>query len=93
MGELRLTHILPPPDLTAQRLLFLASIASRGDSGDPLDTAILRETDGVRGLPVELLATFPFTEGRRRESAIVRDGDGTLIAASKGATETRNNFV
>jgi len=88
VGELRLTHILPPPDLTAQRLLFLASIASRGDSGDPLDTAILRETDGVRGLPVELLATFPFTEGRRRESAIVRDGDGTLIAASKGATET-----
>ncbi len=89
-GELHLTHLVPSPALGAERLLFFASIASRADSGDPLDTAILRQADGAgaRGLPVELLAAFPFTEGRRRESAIVRDRDGTLIAATKGATET-----
>jgi Ca2+-transporting ATPase len=89
-GQLHLTHLLPAPPLVAPRLLFLASIASRADSGDPLDSAILREADGegARGLPVEPLATFPFTEGRRRESAIVRHGDGTFIAAAKGATET-----
>jgi Ca2+-transporting ATPase len=89
-GRLHLTHLLPAADLEDKRLLFFASIASRGDSGDPLDAAILREADGngARGLPVELLATFPFTEGRKRESTIVRDQDGTLIAATKGATET-----
>ncbi len=89
-GRLHLTHLLPAPELAAPRLLFLAAIASRGDSGDPLDAAILREAggEGARGLPVELLAIFPFTEGRRRESVIVRDPDGALIAAAKGATET-----
>ncbi len=89
-GRLHLTHLLPAADLEDKRLLFFASIASRGDSGDPLDAAILREADGdpARGLPVELLATFPFTEGRKRESTIVRDQDGTLIAVTKGATET-----
>jgi Ca2+-transporting ATPase len=89
-GRLHLTHLLPAPDLTAPRLLFFAAIASRGDSGDPLDAAILRSAggEGVPGLPVELLAIFPFTEGRRRESVIVRDPEGVLIAAAKGATET-----
>lgn len=89
-GRLHLTHLLPAPDLAAPRLLSLAAIASRGDSGDPLDAAILREAGGedARGAPVELLAVFPFTEGRRRESVIVRDPDGALIAAAKGATET-----
>lgn len=89
-GRLHLTHLLPAPELAAPRLLFFAAIASRGDSGDPLDAAILRSAngEGARGLPVELLATFPFTEGRRRESVIVRDPDGALIAAAKGATET-----
>lgn len=89
-GQLHLTHLLPAPGLGAPRLLFLASIASREESGDPLDAAILRSAGGEGGqrLPIELLATFPFTEGRKRESAIVRDADGVLVAAAKGATET-----
>ena len=89
-GRLHLTHLLPAAGLEDKRLLLFASIASRADSGDPLDVAVFREADGngALGLPVELLATFPFTEGRKRESAIVRHPDGTLIAATKGATET-----
>src|SRR5438552_2290650 len=88
-GQLRLTHRLPAPGLDDARLLFLASAASRSDSGDPLDAAILREAGATGGgVAVEPLATFPFTEGRRRESAIVRDRDGMLIAAMKGASET-----
>ncbi|MBI2161843.1 MAG: cation-transporting P-type ATPase [Candidatus Rokubacteria bacterium] len=88
-GRLHLTHLLPAPELAAPRLLFFAAIASRGDSGDPLDAAILREAEGqgAPALPVEQLAIFPFTEGRKRESAIVRDPDGALVAAAKGATE------
>ena len=88
-GRLTLAHLLPAPGVPEGRLRALAAIASRPESGDPLDAAILRETprEGARGLPVELVATFPFTEGRRRESAIVRDPDDTLIAVTKGAAE------
>ena len=88
-GRLSLTHLLPAPGVPERRLRVLAALASRSESGDPLDAAILREAAdaGARGLPVDLVATFPFTEGRRRESAIVRDADGALIAVTKGATE------
>jgi Ca2+-transporting ATPase len=89
-GRLRLTHLVPAPGVSEPRLLHYAAIASRDSSGDPLDAAILAaaDGDGVRGMPAEPLATFPFTEGRKRESAIVRERDGALIAAAKGATET-----
>ncbi len=38
-GRLHLSHLLPAADLEDKRLLFFASIASRDDSGDPLDAA------------------------------------------------------
>ena len=88
-GRLSLTHLVPAPGVVERRLRRLAAIASRPDSGDPLDAAILREAldGGARGLQVELVATFPFTEGRKRESSIVRDEDGGLIGVTKGAAE------
>ncbi|HVN37024.1 MAG TPA: hypothetical protein VMW19_02485 [Myxococcota bacterium] len=33
-------------------------------------------------------ATFPFTEDRRREAAIVRDAHGRRVAVAKGSPET-----
>ena len=87
-GRLHLTHLLPAPGLDDARLLRVAALASREESGDPLDASILRAAgDGAPGGAVELLATFPFTEGRKRETAIVRDADGALVAAAKGAAE------
>lgn len=88
-GRLELTHLLPAPGLDARRLLVCAGLASRRASGDPLDRVILDALGGDdgRGAPAEVLATFPFTEGRKRESAIVREPDGTLLAAAKGAAE------
>jgi Ca2+-transporting ATPase len=59
-------------------------LASRSESGDPLDTAILA-TDRSDP-PTVSVATFPFTEDRRRETAVVRAGDA-LLAATKGAPE------
>ena len=44
-----------------------------------------------KGRPVPprlLLATFPFTEDRRREVNVVRDGNGGFLVAAKGAPET-----
>ncbi|WP_317933110.1 cation-transporting P-type ATPase [Halioxenophilus sp. WMMB6] len=67
-------------------LLATAALASRRETGDPLDLAILqgREPE-ARAL---LVQTFPFTEDRKRETAIWRIADGSLLAAAKGAPET-----
>ncbi len=88
-GRLALTHLLPAPGLDQRRLLAYAALASREASGDPLDAAVLGAAggDGGRDVAVEILATFPFTEGRRRESAIVREPGGALLAVAKGAAE------
>jgi len=86
-GRLSLTHLLPAAGLTASRLRALAAVASRPEADDPLDAAILRETAPETAGELELIATFPFTEGRKRESAIVRGRDGSLMAVTKGAAE------
>ena len=87
-GRLRVSRLLPADDTTEDFLLRMAGIASRAETGDPLDAAILAEA-AARGCPAapEGAATYPFTEHRRRETAIVRDGE-RLLAASKGSPET-----
>ena len=85
-GSLRLTHLLPADGISGERLLFLASIASLRSAGDPLDAAILREAGAVPP-GTDVLATFPFTEARKRETAVIRDRDGALLASTKGAAE------
>jgi Ca2+-transporting ATPase len=89
-GRLRLTHLSPGRDVDEAGLLRLAMLASRGDGGDPLDVAVIaeagkREESRVDG--VERIATFPFTESRKRETAIVREKQGTVLAVTKGAAE------
>ena len=74
-GRLRLMHLVAAESVSDAELLSLAALASRRDSADPMDEAVLREADAAgagtdsRGV----LATFPFTEGRKRETAIARD--------------------
>jgi len=90
-GRLDLRHRLPAADLDETRLVFLAALASRTETGDPLDTAILREAHLTGPLAAgrpRVLATFPFTEGRKRETAVVCDVEGRLLATAKGAAET-----
>ena len=84
-GRLRVTHVVPADGTTPARLAFLAGRASRGDHGDPLDTAILA-VEGAGGARTTV-ATFPFTEERRRETAVVQEAGG-LLAVTKGAAET-----
>jgi Ca2+-transporting ATPase len=83
-GRLHLAHHYAVRDITDQRLLFIAAAASRRDSGDPMDMAILDKAT----LPGDfsLTASFPFTEDRKRETGIFRDTDG-WSAAVKGAPE------
>lgn len=84
-GQIRLAHYYPAAGLSTQALLTLAALASRRDSGDPLDVTILEATS--TNATVKRIATFPFTEDRKRETAMVQVHPRTLLAAVKGAPE------
>jgi Ca2+-transporting ATPase len=83
-GRLRLAHLSCADDLAEPRLLALAALAARRETGDPMDVAI---HDAAEPVERRVIATFPFTEDRKRETGIVEE-DGTLVAAVKGAPET-----
>jgi Ca2+-transporting ATPase len=85
-GRLALSHRIPAEGTSAECLIRWAALAARRESGDPLDVALIAAA--LPGEPVERLAAFPFTEDRRRETAIVRMPDGLRIAVVKGAPET-----
>jgi Ca2+-transporting ATPase len=85
-GRLALAHRIPAADTSPEQLVYWAAAASRCDSGDPLDGAL---TDAApEAIAIERLAAFPFTEDRRRETAIIRLADGARMAVVKGAPET-----
>ena len=86
-GRLHLTHVVPTDGVSEARLLALAAVASREESGDPIDVTIVRAAAGHAPVAAERLATFPFTEDRKRETAIVRSVDGDTVAVVKGASE------
>jgi Ca2+-transporting ATPase len=88
-GRLHLAHLVAVDEIAENGLLDLAAVASRHDSNDTLDGALLRAAT-ARGRPVvtaEVLETFPFTEDSRRETAVIRDRDGRVLAATKGSPE------
>lgn len=88
-GRLRVARVLPAAEASSAQVLRAAALASREEGGDPLDVALLDAAAGARALPRGMPpeATFPFTEERQRETAVVRDGPGGLLAVVKGAPE------
>lgn len=82
-GTLQLSHVVPEAGIGDARLRRLAGVASRRESRDPMDIAILGQEEGDG---IERVATFPFTEDRRRETGVGRDDDA-LVAVAKGAPE------
>ena len=88
-GALRVTAQVPADGLPPARLLALAAIASRRETGDPLDAAILDAAAAVQApVPTPVVRTFPFTEDRRRETGVARDAGARLLVATKGSPET-----
>jgi P-type Ca2+ transporter type 2C len=86
LGQLRVTRVIAAPGFDAAHVLAIAAGAARRETGDPLDQAIL---DAAGAEPVDALATFPFTEDRRRETVVIATPDGAgAIAMTKGAPET-----
>jgi Ca2+-transporting ATPase len=87
-GRLRLARHALAEGVSHARLVALAAMASRHETGDPLDAAILDEARArAVAVPADVVATFPFTEDRRRETAIVREAEGPLLVATKGSPE------
>lgn len=84
-GKLTLAHPLPVEGSSRERLLTMACLASRRDSGDPLDDALF-QASGCDDEPT-VLASFPFTEARKRETTVVEQ-QGKAMALVKGAPET-----
>ena len=89
-GRLRVGHVQPVTGLEPHDVLRLAALASREETGDPLDRALL-DAAGAPSRAPQVVATFPFTEDRKRETVIVRAAGGVVavtLAVTKGAPET-----
>ncbi len=88
-GTLRVGHVDPAPGRDEADVLAAGAVASRAATGDPLDLAILAAAAaaGVVDEATETLATFPFTEDRRRETGVVRTADGAIRSSTKGSPE------
>ncbi len=86
-GRLALSDTSPAPGVPREWLLTLAAATSRPESGDPLDAVILAERAEP---PADWHRThlYPFTEDRRRETAVWERADLPPLATIKGAPET-----
>ncbi len=90
-GVLTLNHRLPVSGVSEQELLEAAAWASRAESLDPMDQAILdllsMERGDLQPDTRRVLAVFPFTEDRKREVVIRQDGSRRPESWIKGAPE------
>lgn len=88
-GTLKLAHMVPVDGISDAGLLEVAAGASRSESGDPLDIAIVSQgAEGALSNALgERVAIFPFTEDRKRETGVWRNVGGELLAYTKGAAE------
>lgn len=88
-GKLSLTHVLSSRGFSEEDLLESARAAC-SSAEDPLDLAILESPLFVLQLPSEKkkIHHFPFTEDRKRETALVQSSEAWIFAHTKGAPET-----
>lgn len=84
-GRLKLSHQAPVAEVDASQLLGIAAAACDTLGQDALDVAIL---DATHATGFQRVARFPFTEDRKRETAILELAPGRLGAFVKGAPET-----
>ena len=84
-GRLALDEVLPAEGIDRETVLALGAAASRRETGDPLDLCLLDRAAPPEG---QVEAVYPFTEDRRREVAVLRDGPKGWLVCAKGAPET-----
>ncbi|MEN9724250.1 MAG: Cation transporting ATPase [Pseudomonadota bacterium] len=88
LGQVGLEHLLPEVGVSDNELLQVALAASASGGLDPIDQAIQNRASeqGIKPRGVRE-RVFPFTEDRKRETAWVRDSQGSMSFAIKGAPE------
>ncbi len=89
-GRLQIDHLEVAAADSSDHLLSLATMASRRETGDPMDLALLDACPEQSSHPLgpgwTVEQTFPFTEDRLRETQVMRNA-AQLLAATKGAPE------
>lgn len=85
LGEFQLINIQNSPSVSRDRLLEGARTASEEEPTDPVDVAIAKFYSGSD--QAEKILGFPFTEERKKESAISRSLAGDIYCFTKGAPE------
>lgn len=86
-GRFSVAQSLPAAGIDEKTLLSIAALASREDSFDLLDLAIMEEVKNIQLVIEKRVHTYPFTEDRKRETSVVAKESHWLIA-TKGAPET-----
>ena len=87
-GQFQVVRFLSPDVINNEKLLSIAAIASRTESGDLIDLAIFDEVNKEQLIIPARVSTFPFTEDRKRETSISRLNQNAYLIATKGAPET-----
>ncbi|CAM2759718.1 cation-translocating P-type ATPase [Legionella worsleiensis] len=86
-GHFKVALCVPAAHTDSQTVLYLAALASRKDSYDLLDMAIMDEADKAQLYLEPRIKTYPFTEDRKRETAVIAK-DSSWFFVTKGAPET-----
>lgn len=86
-GRLKLIDAIPAGGFKTKDLLYIANLASRRESGDPLDVAIIEEAKKKDIGEAKRVATFPFTEDRKCETSAVKIAENQFLIATKGLPE------
>lgn len=85
-GLLKLTHLDPYDGLNENDILEASFYATSPEGSDPIDQAIQEVAIEAKILPIKSIERFPFTEDRKRETAILQLND-SYIAYIKGSPE------
>lgn len=91
-NELTLADVVPQDKYTQDDVLIYASLASREEDNDPIDTAIIAKTTSLNS-PAEKLKSFsisdfkPFDPVIKRSEATVVSGDNKKFKITKGAPQ------
>ncbi len=97
-NELTLADVLPSDGFTDNDVLLFATLASRQEDKDAIDTAIINKTKSVKALAGELNSFkktdfMPFDPVEKRTQVTVTDSGGNTFKISKGAPQVILSLV
>lgn len=85
-GQFIIKEYIPSRKNGQNDLLICAALASRAESGDPIDHAIITAAKKIKFTMPTPVYSHPFTEQRKRETNVYKQEKGWLYC-SKGAVE------